>query len=371
MGLVLLIACANVATLFLARAAARKHETRDSHVGGSWGRHELCGRLLTESCLIALLGGAAGLLLAWSSTKALLAFAPTNLIPVEGVSMDVRVLAFTSVVALLTGVLFGTAPAVQAARMSPRDPLNEGGREGSGSLRRSRARSLFVVAEFALALVLLAGAGLLIRSLTRLMAVDPGFEREGRSHRKRTAAQRQVRQRRTPRRIQRATSFTVAAAAGESARPALTPSFHSQESSPEQVSMSKGGHRSRWRKGRWSISRWSEPQFFETMGIPVLQGRTFSEREGVELSHKVVISQAMAKQLWPNENPIGKHVTIYMKRGELAQRGHRSSWGCEARGSGCGDPPNGLLGVSGACVFLHDGSGAHGRRPAGAVYIAA
>ena len=102
--------------------------------------------------------------------------APPNLVPLEGVSMDLRVLAFTTLVALLTGVLFGTVPALQAARTSPREPLNEGPRAGSTGVHRSRARSVFVVAEVAFALILLAGAGLLLRSLSKLMAVDPGFD---------------------------------------------------------------------------------------------------------------------------------------------------------------------------------------------------
>jgi len=311
-GLVLLIACANVATLFLARAAARKHEIAVRMAVGA-GATRVVRQILTESCLIAGLGGAVGLLLAWWSTKALLAFAPANLIPLEGVSMDVRVLVFTMAVALLTGVLFGTAPAVQAARTSPREPLNEGGRDGSGSLRRSRARSAFVVAEFTLALILLAGAGLLVRSLTRLMAVDPGFvpknvltgsvllpnakydkdERRGEFY-----AQLLSRLRQLPGvRSVSADAFLPFAGiiAGTGVDVEGRPPLPMAEKPVIDITL-------------------VEPQFFETMGIPLVQGRTFSEREGVELSHKVVISEAMAKQLWPNENPIGKHVTIYMKR---------------------------------------------------------
>jgi putative ABC transport system permease protein len=311
-GLVLLIACANVATLFLARAAARKHEIAVRMAVGA-GATRVVRQILTESCLIAGLGGAAGLLLAWWSTKALLAFAPANLIPLEGVSMDVRVLVFTMAVALLTGLLFGTAPAVQAARTSPREPLNEGGRDGSGSLRRSRARSAFVVSEFTLALILLAGAGLLVRSLTRLMAVDPGFvpknvltgsvllpnakygkdERRGEFY-----AQLLSRLRQLPGvRSVSADAFLPFAGiiAGTGVDVEGRPPLPMAEKPVVDITL-------------------VEPRFFETMGIPLVQGRTFSEREGVELSHKVVISESMAKQLWPNENPIGKHVTIYMKR---------------------------------------------------------
>ena len=231
--------------------------------------------------------------------------------------MDVRVLVFTMAVALLMGVLFGTAPAVQAARTSPREPLNEGGRDGSGSLRRSRARSAFVVAEFTLALILLAGAGLLVRSLTRLMAVDPGFvpknvltgsvllpnakydkdERRGEFY-----AQLLSRLRQLPGvRSVSADAFLPFAGiiAGTGVDVEGRPPLPMAEKPVIDITL-------------------VEPQFFETMGIPLVQGRTFSEREGVELSHKVVISESMAKQLWPNENPIGKRDDLH-EAGELAE----------------------------------------------------
>ncbi len=311
-GLVLLIACANVATLFLGRAAARRHEIAIRIAVGA-GTQRVARQILTESCLIAGLGALVGLLLAWASTRALLNLAPANLIPLEGVSMDVRVLAFTTLVALATGVLFGTVPAVQAARTVPREPLNEGTRTGSGSLHRSRARSSFVVAEVALALTLLAGAGLLIRSLSRLMSVDPGFnpknvltasvqlpnakyekdERRGQFY-----AQLLARLRQLPGvRAASADAFLPFAGiiAGTGVDVEGRPPLPMAEKPVIDVTL-------------------VAPQFFETMGIPLLQGRTFTENEGVEVSHKVVISQAMARKLWPDESSIGKHVTIYMKR---------------------------------------------------------
>ncbi len=311
-GLVLLIACANVATLFLARAAARKHEIAIRMAVGA-GARRVVRQILTETCLVALLGGAAGLLLAWWSTKALLGFAPANLIPLEGVSMDIRVLLFTMAVALLTGVFFGTAPAIQAARTAPSAPLNDGGREGSSGLQRSRARSGFVVAEVALALILLTGAGLLVRSLTRLMAVDPGFDSknvltgsvllpnakyEKDERRAQFYAELLSRLRQLPG-VHSASANAFLPFAGIIAGTGVDvegrPPLPMAEKPVINVTL-------------------VEPQYFETMGIPLLQGRSFNEREGVELSHTVVISQSMANQLWPNENPIGKHVTIYMKR---------------------------------------------------------
>ena len=311
-GLVLLIACANVATLFLARAAARKHEIAIRMAVGA-GTRRVAQQILTESCLVALLGGTAGLLLAWWSTRALLAFAPANLIPLEGVSIDVRVLLFTMAAALLTGVLFGTVPALQAARTAPSAPMNDGGREGSSGLQRSRARSGFVVVEVALALILLTGAGLLVRSLTHLMAVDPGFDPKNvltgsvllpnakydkDERRAEFYAELLSRLRQLPGvRSASANGFLPFAGiiAGTGVDVEGRPALPMAEKPVISITL-------------------VEPQYFETMGIPLLQGRSFNEREGVELSHKVVISESMAKQLWPNENPIGKHVTIYMKR---------------------------------------------------------
>jgi putative ABC transport system permease protein len=311
-GLVLLIACANVATLFLARAAARRHEIAIRMAVGA-GTRRVVRQILTESCLVALLGGTAGLLLAWWSTRALLAFAPANLIPLEGVSMDLRVLLFTMAAALLTGLLFGTVPAVQAARTAPSAPLNDGGREGSSSLQRSRARSGFVVVEVALALILLTGAGLLVRSLTRLMAVDPGFdpknvltgsvllpnakydkdERRAEFYAELLSRLRQL----SGVRSASANGFLPFAGiiAGTGVDVEGRPPLPMAEKPVINITL-------------------VEPQYFETMGIPLVQGRSFNQREGVELSHTVVISQSMASQLWPGENPIGKHVTIYMKR---------------------------------------------------------
>ena len=311
-ALVLLIACANVATLFLARAAARRHEIAIRMAVGASARR-VVRQVLTESCLIAMLGAVAGLLLGWWSTRALLEIAPPNLVPLESVSMDTSVLAFTTVIALLTGILFGSVPALQAARTMPREPLNEGSRAGSGSAQRSRARSAFVVAEVALALVLLAGAGLLMRSLIKLMAVDPGFDPQNV-----LTASVQLPNAKYKKDEQRAQFYAqlldrlrqlpgVRAASADAFPPfsgIIAGTGVDVEGRPP-LPMSE--------KPVIDVTL-IEPQFFETMKIPLLKGRSFAEREGVEPSDKVVISEAMAQQLWPDEDPIGKHVTIYMKR---------------------------------------------------------
>ena len=310
-GFVLLIACANVATLCLARATARRHEIAiRMALGASTSR--VVRQILTESCLIAVAGGIAGLLLGSATLRILKVLAPANLIPLESIHLDPRVLGFTAVVALLTGLLFGAVPAIDAARTSPREPLQDG-RTSAGSTGRGRARRALVVSEVALALILLTGAGLLIQSFERLLAVDPGFRPQGiltawvqlpnakyeKDERKgQFFAQLLDRLRQIPN-VRSAsadaflpfTGIIAGTGADVEGRPKLPPS----EQPLIDVAL-------------------VEPDFFETLGIPLLKGRSFTRREGVEASGKVVISSAMAKKLWPNEDPIGKHVTIYMKR---------------------------------------------------------
>src|SRR5215213_8744126 len=174
-GFVLLIACANVANLLLARALARRHEMAvRSALGAGWGR--IVRQLLTESMLLAVLGGAAGLLVATWGIDLLKSISPEELPRVQEVVLDGRVLGFTALISLLTGLIFGLVPAVRAARTDLNEVLKEGGRGGGESLGRSRIRSVLVIAEVAVALILLVGAGLLINSFFRLQRVDPGFD---------------------------------------------------------------------------------------------------------------------------------------------------------------------------------------------------
>ncbi|HSO93755.1 MAG TPA: ABC transporter permease, partial [Candidatus Dormibacteraeota bacterium] len=177
-GFVLLIACANLANLLLSRSAARRREVGIRAALGA-GKGRLIRQLLTESLLLSMLGAALGLALAWAGTRLLSGLSPTVLPRAGEISLDLRVLAFTVGVAVITGILFGLAPAFQMARTDLNSALREGGRGSSVGFERNRLRSLLVVGEVALALVLLTGAGLLMRSFYHLQSVDPGFDPHG------------------------------------------------------------------------------------------------------------------------------------------------------------------------------------------------
>ena len=176
--LVLLIACANVANLFLARAATREREIAIRTALGA-SRFQIVRQLLLETSVLALLGGAAGLLLAWWGVDLLRAAGPANLPRLEEIRVNGLVVAFTFGIACLTSLIFGLIPALQASRPQIEQSLKEAARGSTGGARSHRLRSAFVVSQFALSLVLLVGAGLLIRSFAQLRAVQPGFEANG------------------------------------------------------------------------------------------------------------------------------------------------------------------------------------------------
>jgi putative ABC transport system permease protein len=311
-GMVLLIACANVATLNLARASTRRHEIAiRMALGASVNR--VVRQILTESCLLAVLGGVGGLCLGYLCLTGLKSIAPANLIPLEALRLDFRVFAFASAVSLLSGLMFGTIPAIDAARTAPREPLQEGATAARAGDGRGIARRILVVSEVAIALVLLMGAGLLIRSFQRLVAVDPGFRADhiltawiqfpnARYEKDEQKSQFFARLLDSVRAIPGVRSASAdgflpfaGIIAGTAVQVEGRPILPISQQPDVNVSL-------------------VEPDFFETLGIPLISGRTFNRGEAFQATGNVVISQSMAQMLWPGENPLGKRVTIYMKR---------------------------------------------------------
>jgi putative ABC transport system permease protein len=311
-GFVLLIACANVANLLLARASSRQREIAIRAALGA-GRWRVVRQLLTESLLLAFAGGAAGLLLALWGVELLVALSPPNLLGAERVGISLTVLGFTFAVSLLTGVVFGLAPALEAARFNPHESLKETGKSSTGGSRSRHLRNAFVVSEVALSLVLLVGAGLLIRSFMRLQAVDPGFDPQNvltmrvqlpgskyREEPKRLAFFREATER--IRALPGVSAVSIASAppfAGIGAATSFT-----IEGQPEPA------------VGQKPVTdvRVTDENYFATMSIPIVRGRTYSVQESTEARKVVVINEALARKYFPGEEPIGKRVLVEMKQ---------------------------------------------------------
>jgi putative ABC transport system permease protein len=307
--LVLLIACANVANLLLARATARQRELAVRAALGA-GRARIVRQLLAESLLLSAAGGITGLLLAWWSVSLLRAVVAERL-PIarlEAVAIDGWVLGFTLIVSIASSVMFGLVPALTAAGGSLTNALKEGGRSGSAG-HGNRARRAFVVVEVAFALVLLAGAGLLLRSFVRLSNVDAGFDPA------RTVTMRvSLPGSRYPQPEQRTQFFHrlfervdalpgVEAAGGVSFLPLV----------------GLGAATSYYVVGQERPASGSEPvadvrivtnEYFRAMGIPLIKGRLFNEGDKSDFAGRIVINEAMARRHWPGEDPIGKKVHV-------------------------------------------------------------
>ena len=304
-GLVLLIACANVANLLLARATARQKEIAIRTALGA-SRWRVTRQLLTESLLLALVGGAVGVLLASWGIGSLLSLAPQELPRVKDVTVDAGVLGFTLLVTLLTGVIFGLVPALQSSRPNLNETLKEGGRGTTGGHHRVRAG--LVITEVALALVLLIGAGLLIRSFYRLQQVNPGFNPSNA-----LAVTVSLPGRKYPQPEQRAAFFTQLIEK-VSALPGVV-AVGATQSLPVQGDYLLGFNiqgRPPYAPGEdpstnyYSVS----PDYFKSMGIPLLRGRVFTEQDRTGATRVAIINEEMAKKYFPDEDPIGKRIHV-------------------------------------------------------------
>ena len=296
-SLVLLIACANVANLLLGRAAARSREIAIRTALGA-SRLRLVRQLLTESALLALLGGALGVVLALWALPILLALSPPEIGQFNHVELNRQVLLFSLLISLGTGLLFGLAPALFASRSDPNESLREG--ERGSSLGKSKSRSVLIAAEIAVSLVLLVGAGLMMKSFVRLTKVDPGFNPDhllvfniglpSSAERSRQSAfyEQVVEGLRAVPGVQTAGAVSrLPLAGGNSAR-----SFN-VAGSPQQQN---------------ADIRVCTPDYYQTMGIPLMKGRAFTAHDSRESPPVAIINQATAANAFPGQDPIGKFV---------------------------------------------------------------
>jgi putative ABC transport system permease protein len=308
-GFVLLIACANVAHLLLARAAARQKEIAiRSSLGASAGR--VLRQLLTESVLLSALGGALGVLLAWWALKVLVVLHPANVPRLDEVHLDGRVLAFTAALSIATGVLFGLLPGLRASRPHLASLLNEGGRGGSAGRVHRRFHNVLVIAEVATAVVLLSGAGLMIRSFQRLTNVQPGFKADSL-----WTARIQLPGRAEKYDPDRIVGFFRPLLEGLKALPGI-------ESAALVTELPLSGQNNdTWFtiEGRPPIAPSDRPDvdirtvsasYFQTMGIPLVKGRYFTDNDNLRSAQVVVISRSLAEKFFPNQDPLGQHLNI-------------------------------------------------------------
>jgi len=309
-GFVLLIACVNVANLLLARGAGRQKEFAIRLALGASGSR-IARQLLTENGLLALIGGGAGLLVAVVSTRLLFfAFRLNNLHlplrPVTSISIDGRVLAFALVVSCLTGVLFGLAPALSALRSNLNEPLKEGGRT-SGAGGNNHLRQALVASEVALALIVLSGAGLMIKSMSLLLGVDPGLNPKNVLTLQVTVPQEEiyVGPPDLPRFCQDVDEHVGAIPGVLSAGAVAHLPFSGNAGRGFQIEGRPPADAAHMPGASYSVAC---PNYFRTMGIPILKGREFTRQDTVGAPGVIVINEAMARAFWPNENPVGRAI---------------------------------------------------------------
>ncbi len=306
---VLLIASANVANMLMARAASRQKEIGIRMALGA-GRARLVRQLLTESLLLAFAGGMVGLLLALWGIDLLVALSPSDIPRVKEIAIDGRVLGFTLTVSILTGIIFGIVPALQASRPDLNETLKEGGRSSTGGIGRQRVRSLLVVAEIALSLVLLVGAGLLMRSFIKLQSVDPGFDSRnvltmqldlsGPNYKTGTQV------------IAFHNLLLEKIKALPGVESASTRSFTPVASDASYAYLGFVIEGVPLDVANRSVAYYNavSPDYFQTMRIPLLKGRQFDHHDVRKALNVAIVNETAARRFFPDGDPIGKRVSF-------------------------------------------------------------
>jgi len=332
-GLVLLIACVNIANLLLARSTGRAREFAVRAALGA-SRMRVVRQLLTESILLAVVGGGLGLFLAAWGTRAALGILPAALPRAEQVGLDTHVLIFTAGISLLAGILFGLTPALKTSQPDLHETLKQGGRGASGI--RHRAQGVFVVIEMALAIVLLTGAGLTIRTLANLWSVDPGFNPRGVLTFGLSL----------PPSMRGAAPDAIRAAFREfDQRLASIPGVQAVSQTWGAVPLSSDDEQLFWLEGQpkpanendmnWALEYIVEPGYLKAMGIPLLRGRFFTEQDNERSLLVVVIDDVFAQKYFPNQNPIGKRINLNRSTQSaeiVGVVGHVNQWGLATDG---------------------------------------
>jgi predicted permease len=329
-GFVLLIACVNVANLLMVRSAGRAREFAVRAALGA-GRGRIVRQLLTESMLLALAGGGLGLLLASWTTRFAIQRLPEELPRASEIGMDWKVFAFTAVIALFCGILFGLAPALRVSRPDLRESLKEGGRGLAGTKQRSR--EILVVAEMAMALVLLIAAGLMIRCLGKLWQVSPGFY----AHGVMTFGVS------LPPTVRDANPDAIRAALrGVEDKLASTPGVKGASLSWGALPLQSDDEDLFWMEGQpkprtknemsWAISYVVQEGYLKLMGIPLLRGRFFTAQDSERAAHVIVVDDVFAKKYFGDQDPLGKRIVLETKGGAaeiVGIVGHVKQWGLD------------------------------------------
>jgi putative ABC transport system permease protein len=305
-GLVLLIACANVASLIMARGVSRRKELAVREALGA-GRARVIRQLLTESMLLALLGGGLGIFLAFWGFAPLAALVPGELKGFAQLSVDLRVLSFTVALSLLAGLVFGLAPALTGARPKLFDTLKEGGR--SSTFGRHRGQEILVVAETAIALVLLVGAGLLLKSFVRILSVDEGFDPDHVLTLQIFLPQARYPEPQSRNNFVGQILTSVKALPGVEAASVATRLPLNPGGSSRGIII-EGRTYPPERQGEEITPSYSvaSPDFFSALRIPLLKGRFFADADDARSAHVCIINKTMAKTFWPGEDPVGKRI---------------------------------------------------------------
>ena len=308
-GFILLIACANVANLLLARAETRQKELAVRLALGAQ-KWRMIRQLLTESVTLATIGGGVGLVLAYWILRVMLAFVPDQIPRVDEVTVDQTVLVFTLLVSVATGVLFGLAPMVRVSMPKLHNALKAGGNRNTEGAERHRFRNLLVVSEIALALVLIAGAGLMIRSFAQLNKVDPGFDPRGVLTLDLTLPEASY-----PDNAQ-VTQFYESLIESASALPGVTsaavswglpprrnPNFNSHRIESLYLADPEAS------TPNFDFMQIASAEYFQTLGMTLVQGELYSDHDTFDTAGVVVINQALAAKYWPDRSPIGDRIS--------------------------------------------------------------